>query len=293
MNNNNNALNSSSEFHDLEQSTIRSKLHKRIKTWSRLSGDKVWLPLKLIGKLGKLGNSLLKDFATGVYEKLEVICSDNNGNIILKKVSDIKVITICSSKPVKCKIKDVEYTIMTPTGYLNQIEEMIVKDFSEIAIDHINPIDKTLKEKEFKTLPTISDFVKDIKKKKNSPISKVEYDAAKEIQNIKFNMADLKDDLKAIIEDSPYLLTSASSNMKKSNVIDYKKFFIDKKEQKYYGYIGEAKDTNGEDMIIYQDLSKPNLLVETASSWKNKKLNEKNVVEISIENLYGITIRNQ
>lgn len=68
-------------------------------------------------------------------------------------------------------------------------------------------------------------------------------------------------------------------------MIDYKKFFTDKEEQKYYGYIGEAKDTNGEDMIIYQDLSNPNLLVETASSWKNKELNEKNVVEISLENL--------
>lgn len=75
-------------------------------------------------------------------------------------------------------------------------------------------------------------------------------------------------------------------------MIDYKKFFTDKEEQKYYGYVGEAKDTNGEDMIIYQDLSNPNLLVETASSWKNKELNEKNVVEISLENLYGIT-RNQ
>lgn len=296
MNNNNNTSNSSSKSDNVQQSDISKKLYKRIKTWSRLSGEKVWLPLKLIGRLD---NDLLTDFAKEVYNKIRVICLDDNGNITLKKVSEIEEITICPSKPVKCKIKideqdAIEYnTIMTPTGYLNQIEEMIVKDFSEIAIDHINPIDKTLKEKEFKTLPTISDFVKDIKKKKNSPISKVEYDAAKEIQNIKFNMADLKDDLKAIIEDSPYLLTSASSNMKKSNVIDYKKFFIDKKEQKYYGYIGEAKDTNGEDMIIYQDLSKPNLLVETASSWKNKKLNEKNVVEISIENLYGITIRNQ
>ena len=46
-------------------------------------------------------------------------------------------------------------------------------------------------------------------------------------------------------------------------------------------------------MTIYQDLSNPNLLVETASSWKNKELKEKNVVEISLENLYGITIRNQ
>ena len=254
-----------------------------------MSGEKVWLPLKLIGRLD---NDLLKYFANEVYNKIRVICSDDNGNMTLENVSDINVITICPSKPVKCKIKNNEYTIMTPTGYLNHIDKMIVENFREIVIDHINPIDKTLKEKEFKTLSTISDFVKDIKEQKNSPISKVEYDAAEEIKNIKLDMAALKEELKAIIEDSQYLLTTASSNMKKSNVIDYKKFFTDKEEQKYYGYIGEAKDTNGEDMIIYQDLSNPNLLVETASSWKNKELNEKNVVEISLENLYGIiTVR--
>lgn len=290
MNNNNNTSNSSSKPQNGErQSDISKILRKRIKTWSRLSGEKVWLPLKLIGRLD---NDLLKYFANEVYNKIRVICSDDNGNMPLENVSDINVITICPSKPVKCKIKNNEYTIMTPTGYLNHIDKMIVENFREIVIDHINPIDKTLKEKEFKTLSTISDFVKDIKEQKNSPISKVEYDAAEEIKNIKLDMAALKEELKAIIEDSQYLLTTASSNMKKSNVIDYKKFFTDKEEQKYYGYIGEAKDTNGEDMIIYQDLSNPNLLVETASSWKNKELNEKNVVEISLENLYGIT-RNQ
>ena len=295
MNNNNNAFNSSSESRNFKQKKIKNILYKRIKTWSRLSGNKVWLPLKLIGKLY---NDLLQDFAKDVYYKIEVICLDDNENITLKnitlkKVSEIEEITICPSKPVKCKIKNNEYTIMTPTGYLNHIDKMIVENFREIVIDHINPIDKTLKEKEFKTLSIISDIVKGKKEQKNSPISKVEYDAAEEIKNIKLDMAALKEELKAIIEDSQYLLTTASSNMKKSNVIDYKQFFTDKEGQKYYGYIGEAKGTNDEDMTIYQDLSNPNLLVETASSWKNKELKEKNVVEISLENLYGITIRNQ
>ncbi len=291
MNNNNNASNSSSESQNFGQSVIRNKLHKRIKTWSRLSGNKVWLPLRVIRRLD---NDLLKYFANEVYKKIEVICLDDNENITLKNVSEIGEITICPSKPVKCKIKDVEYTIKTPTGYLNETADMIINDFNEITIDHINPIDKTLKEKKFKTLSNISDFVQKIKEENNLSINNVERKAA-EIINIKLDMAALKEDLNTIINDSPYLLTTASSNMKKSNVIDYKKFFTDKKKQKYYGYIGEAKDTNGEDVIIYQDLSYPSLLVERASSWDKKTLCEiKNVVEIPLKNLYGkTTIRNQ
>lgn len=136
MNNNNNTSNSSSKPQNGErQSDISKILRKRIKTWSRLSGEKVWLPLKLIGRLD---NDLLKYFANEVYNKIRVICSDDNGNMTLENVSDINVITICPSKPVKCKIKNNEYTIMTPTGYLNHIDKMIVENFREIVIDHIN-----------------------------------------------------------------------------------------------------------------------------------------------------------
>lgn len=92
MNNNNNTSNSSSKPQNGErQSDISKILRKRIKTWSRLSGEKVWLPLKLIGRLD---NDLLEDFANEVYNKIRVICSDDNGNMTLKNVSDINVITI-------------------------------------------------------------------------------------------------------------------------------------------------------------------------------------------------------
>ena len=134
---------------------LMTKFMGRLRRQDRISGNKVWLPLSYIAKLYKKAGKTkeftdwLRKLAEGIFVHYE----DDNKEIksvqfkaqqvflVFEENSDDTYnVKVALSASNKC------YTAYTPTGDGNTKVPMIVKDISDIAIDHVKPIDLTLKE---------------------------------------------------------------------------------------------------------------------------------------------------
>ena len=256
---------------------LKTIFEGRINTQSRLSGDKVWLPLSLLGKICSNYQNAKKDellhikFKHEIYNRLRIVVKDSSGIVFHKKVKDVCSLTL-NDDGVACKMDDdnEEYTVMTPTGYLNERVPMKANSMSDIVIDHVTPIDSTLSRLNLPELDKISNRVKECKenwKKKNKYLSGKELESqtfvdyedpenpksSKIWRNIDFSK--LSDELNAIINDSHYRLMSETANSEKSNALSYISFYKLKDKEKYYARIGHAiDDATGQTKELYQDL---------------------------------------
>ena len=269
---------------------FKNKLKGRLRRQSRISGDKTWLPLDFLTKLyNNYGSQDFKYWIESLFNKIHIILNINNANSH-KQLKDIEYIGICRSGDVVALYHDKWYQVMTPSGYLNHKCEMkIYGDLSKIAIDHVTPIDSTLKSIKLSQLKIISDFIK--KFKENNPKysgNKLESEAFKEFKKngISVNLNSLTDDLYNISNDSYYRLIDDNVNLQKSNLLAYIEFYkvnnID-----YYGYIGKCKVNTHTDSIIYQDLKTNYISVIDLTQWNRltKGKGPINTVEVPIDYL--------
>jgi hypothetical protein len=253
---------------------LYTKFKSRLRCQDRTSGDKIWLPLRFISKLYNKKNGRRNDFSKWLdclVNGIFIHHDDGCGNIKSTKFGESD--KLCLKLEPKSddskeflvylreydengRFKDSE--VYTPTGKGNKKVPMSVKSVSDIDIDHVKPIDLTLKEKEsyFKMLDKISDFYKDLQEKSNPN----ENEAAKELIERKKNRVNLKqlmEDLELIRIDSLLRLMDSKYNSQKSNGETFQKI-IKKSETEYVGILEcEEKicDDNGQRVYYYQKLT--------------------------------------
>lgn len=292
-------------------SSFKSKINSSLKSQSRISGDKTWLPLIVLRKLYS-GSDVFNQWINSIYDKTRIVIYDHAAIPACPKpilVKDIKYIGICRSGDVFALYNDCWLQVMTPTGYLNtKCNMQIFGDCRNISIDHMTPIDNTLRRLKLPQLEMISRFVKVVKETQpglsgkeleNEAFTQMCRLGSKSGNRIKIgayssfkggiiDLISLRDELDSISNDSHYILTDGSINLKKSNLLTYTKFFKDETGPKYYGYIGECKIDSTTDGVIYQDLDTnyPNVIYKTIwDKLENSILEEINAVEVPIDKL--------
>lgn len=245
---------------------LMTKFMGRLRRQDRISGNKVWLPLSYIAKLYKKAGKTkeftdwLRKLAEGIFVHYE----DDNKEIksvqfkaqqvflVFEKNSDgtydVKVALSASNK---C------YTAYTPTGDGNTKVPMIVKDISDIAIDHVKPIDLTLKELGDKgripNLKMVSDSFRDMIGRPEKADKDIEDESLDQLYN-NVDISKLTDELNLIRTDGVLRLMVSEYNGKKSNSTAYDKIFKIKGKGEYLGLLGEAL-LDDETIYLYQRLN--------------------------------------
>ena len=151
-----------------------------------------------------------------------------------------------------------DFPVYTPTGKGNLKEQMIVKDISEIDIDHVKPIDQTLREKEqdLKVLEEVSCFYKELQAQDEPDENKGVRELFEKLKEGD-KLTKLKDELDSISEDGVLRLMDSKYNSKKSNGSTFQKIL--KAEDNYYGILEEDQEIIGENdnkyYYYYQNLN--------------------------------------
>ena len=254
----------------------------RLRSQERLSGNKIWLPLDFIAKLYSMYSinntgkttpftKWLGDLVDGIY----VHYLDNSNNKVKSKqfndpnISLILKANINNSSDVYLRVFNknnwTDYRVLTPTGDGNKKEYMVVKNISEIDIDHIKPIDQSLNELEnnLECLKSVSNFYKkNIHKKPNAKLNDEAKNFVTNLNNKGINtdtfLESLITELEHLGNDSPLRLMSDVYNSQKSNGNTFKEILKDSNNSSYWGIIIDknvkCNKCGGDNMFIYQEL---------------------------------------
>ena len=242
----------------------------RLRRQDRVSGDKIWLPLSFIAKLynpqGRRGKGSQTVFTDWIYSLVDVIYVHYEKNdkvesakfsqqelyleFIKNKNKEFDVYVILSKNGQKGNC----YRALTPTGKGNCKEQMTVKKIGDIAIDHVKPIDQTLRDLELPFLEKVSDVFKAIQDDENIN----EKDFIKDLSKREF-LDGLKGDLDRIKNDGLLRLMASKYNSQKSNGEIFQKIIMTKKRPKKYAGIIEGNEYIYDDykkrVYYYQELS--------------------------------------
>ena len=277
---------------------VKNRFKGRLRRQSRISGDKIWLPLSFLAKLYDSKNhNGMKEWIEETYNRIKIVLKFGSDNKHIN-LNEVLYIGICRSGDVFALYKEDEsktanwYQVMTPSGYLNdKIDMNINGDIGKIVIDHVTPIDKTLKGLNCKYLKQISEYIKQYKTShSNLKGYKLEIEAFNDFatKRIDIDLNRLLIELTQILNASHYRLMCGGLNLEKSNLFTYTKYFKDKTASKYYVYIGKCKINSTTDGVIYQDLDTnyPNVIYKTIwDKLESSSLEEINAVEVPIDKL--------
>lgn len=251
---------------------LMTKFMGRLRRQDRISGNKVWLPLSYIAKLYKKAGKTkeftnwLRKLAEGIFvhyeddnkeiksvqfEKKQVFLVFEKNEENSDGTYDVKVALSASNK---C------YTAYTPTGEGNTKVPMIVKDISDIAIDHVKPIDLTLRELDKKgripNLKMVSDSFRDMMGRPEKADKDIEDESLDQLYN-NVDINKLTDELNLIRTDGVIRLMVSEYNGKKSNSTAYDKIIKIKGKEEYLGLLGKAL-LDDETIYLYQRLNERN-----------------------------------
>lgn len=251
------------------KSNLISKMESRLRRQDRLSGDKIWLPLGLIAKIYNPSGSKnpkdkrFIDWINSIAQNIFIHYEDG-GLVKASKLKDVAAIEL-ESNPLKSNPNNKKvyvildrggrYEALTPTGVLNKKDYMEIDIIKDIVIDHVNPIDLTLRNLgnagKLTNLDTVSTAMQS---------SKNVLDAYNHLLKSKKLSSVFKDDLYkeliSISSDSPCRLMVADLNSAKSNLTEYKYIRKVKNKKEYFGIVygdvlNEAcKDQFGSDYVI-------------------------------------------
>ena len=235
---------------------LMTKFMGRLRRQDRISGNKVWLPLSYIAKLYKKAGKTKEftDWLRKLAESIFVHYEDDNKEIKSVQFKAQQVFLVFEKKENSDGTYDVKvalsasnkcYTAYTPTGEGNTKVPMIVKDISDIAIDHVKPIDLTLKELGDKgripNLKMVSESFRDMMGRPEK--------ADKDIEETVYN---------AFVKvDGVLRLMVSEYNGKKSNSTAYDKIIKIKGKEEYLGLLGKAL-LDDETIYLYQRLNERN-----------------------------------
>lgn len=256
---------------------LMTKFMGRLRRQDRISGNKVWLPLSYIAKLYKKAGKTkeftdwLRKLAEGIFVHYE----DDNKEIKSVQFKAQQVFLVFEKKKktdgtydsdgtyevkVALSASNKCYTAYTPTGEGNTKVPMIVKDVSDIAIDHVKPIDLTLKELGDKgripNLKMVSDSFRDMMGRPEKADKDIEYESLDQLYN-NVDISKLTDELNLIRTDGVLRLMVSEYNGKKSNSTAYDKIIKIKGKEEYLGLLGKAL-LDDETIYLYQRLNERN-----------------------------------
>lgn len=248
---------------------LMTKFMGRLRRQDRISGNKVWLPLSYIAKLYKKAGKTkeftdwLRKLAEGIFVHYE----DDNKEIKSVQFKAQQVFLVFEKNEensdgtynvkVALSASNKCYTAYTPTGDGNTKVSMIVKDISDIAIDHVKPIDLTLKELGDKgripNLKMVSDSFRDMMGRPEKADKDIEDESLDQLYN-NVDINKLTDELNLIRTDGVLRLMVSEYNGKKSNSTAYDKIIKIKGKEEYLGLLGEAL-LDDETIYLYQRLN--------------------------------------
>lgn len=250
---------------------LMTKFMGRLRRQDRISGNKVWLPLSYIAKLYKKAGKTkeftdwLRKLAKGIFVHYE----DDNEEIKSVQFKAQQVFLVFEKKENSDGTYDVKvalsafnkcYTAYTPTGEGNTKVPMIVKDISDIAIDHVKPIDLTLRELDDKgripNLKMVSESFRDMMGRPEKADKDIEDESLDQLYN-NVDISKLTDELNLIRTDGVLRLMVSEYNGKKSNSTAYDKMIKIKGKEEYLGLLGEAL-LDDETIYLYQRLNERN-----------------------------------
>lgn len=248
---------------------LMTKFMGRLRRQDRISGNKVWLPLSYIAKLYKKAGKTkeftdwLRKLAEGIFVHYE----DDNTEIKSVQFEKKQVFLVFEKNEensdgtynvkVALSASNKCYTAYTPTGEGNTKVPMIVKDISDIAIDHVKPIDLTLRELDDKgripNLKMVSESFKDMMGRPEKADKDIEDESLDQLYN-NVDICELTDELNLIRTDGVLRLMTSEYNGKKSNSTAYDKIIKIKGKEEYLGLLGEAL-LDDETIYLYQRLN--------------------------------------
>lgn len=251
---------------------LMTKFMGRLRRQDRISGNKVWLPLSYIAKLYKKAGKTkeftdwLRKLAEGIFVHYE----DDNKEIKSVQFEKKQVFLVFEKNEensdgtynvkVALSASNKCYTAYTPTGDGNTKVPMIVKDISDIAIDHVKPIDLTLKELGDKgripNLKMVSDSFRDMMGRPEKADKDIEDESLDQLYN-NVDINKLTDELNLIRTDGVLRLMVSEYNGKKSNSTAYDKIIKIKGKEEYLGLLGKAL-LDDETIYLYQRLNERN-----------------------------------
>lgn len=251
---------------------LMTKFMGRLRRQDRISGNKVWLPLSYIAKLYKKAGKTkeftdwLRKLAEGIFVHYE----DDNKEIKSVQFEKKQVFLVFEKNEensdgtynvkVALSASNKCYTAYTPTGEGNTKVPMIVKDISDIAIDHVKPIDLTLKELGDKgripNLKMVSDSFRDMIGRPEKADKDIEDESLDQLYN-NVDINKLTDELNLIRTDGVLRLMTSEYNGKKSNSTAYDKIIKIKGKEEYLGLLGKAL-LDDETIYLYQRLNERN-----------------------------------
>lgn len=259
-------------------STLFTKFKSRLRCQDRTSGDKIWLPLRFIAKIystykknakekeekkdnafSQWLNTLVNDIYINYKDENKVKSvkfggeeGKNDVHLRIEKGNDsdneVYVRWFCG--------KDiVEKEVLTPTGRGNEKCVMKVPGIQAIAIDHVKPIDRTLRDLEGKLemLKIVSEEYKRMQEIEDAR----EEEAVKNVRrNRYFNITELTKELDQIHKDGLLRLMDSKYNSQKSNGETFQGIYK-RDNESYYGVIEtgiKKKDEDGT-FTLYQELT--------------------------------------
>lgn len=248
------------------KSDFKTKMTSRLNSQSRLSGNKIWLPLTFIQLLCNHNNTKIHcDFKNKIYEELKIIVKDN-ARYVHKNIKDFDsfiLVPIQDGLYTFFAFKNSKaYQVFTP-DILNKKKPLIISAIDKITIDHVTPIDLTLKAlgPNLQELKKISQIIKDFKSNNNQlqgdKLERQSYEDYEQNLNSlpKINLSKLEIELDLIRKDSYYRLISSDDNSQKSNFLDYRRFYKDPTTGDFFAIIYEKVKMNNQYVILLQDLS--------------------------------------
>ena len=286
----------------------------RLKRQDRMSGDKVWLPLGLISKIynptgsssKKTSNNPYNEWIRKISENIFIHYFGNRQEIKCAQLKDLVFLLFYQRGDAKevyavksRREQSIEIVrVLTPTGELNKKCKSTVASINGLAIDHVKPIDLTLRDLG-ERLPALSlvskamkDELADLKDQKRKATYSEKCNSAyrRLVNKVWDNRFDnfknrLICDLFRISKDSPCRLMDANKNLSKSNLMTYK--YFKKYKGIFYGIIyGDNEneicvDDNKNNYIICHRLDTTGLMIYTKNDDLIKKLDKNKRIRIN------------
>lgn len=255
-------------------STLFTKFKSRLRCQDRTSGDKIWLPLRFIAKiystdiknakekeekkdnafsqwLNTLVNDIYINYKDGDNVKSVKFSGEDEKKDVHLRINPKKEVYV----RWLCGEGIVEKEVLTPTGHGNEKRVMIVPGIQAIAIDHVKPIDRTLRdlEEELDMLKIVSEEYKRLQVIEDAREEK----AVKNVLgNSDFYIDKLTEELGQIHKDGLLRLMDSNYNSQKSNGETFQGIYM-RKDGSYYGVIEtgiKKKDEDGT-FTLYQELT--------------------------------------
>ena len=259
-------------------STLFTKFKSRLRCQDRTSGDKIWLPLRFIAKIYSTDIKNAKEKEEKKDNDFSLWLNTLVNDIYINYKDDNKVKSVKfggeeGKKDVHLRIEKgndsvnkvyvrwlyeediVEKEVLTPTGRGNEKSVMEVSGIQAIAIDHVKPIDRTLRDLEGKLdmLKIVSEEYKCLQEIEDA---REEEAVNNVLENDDFDINKLTKELDKIHKDGLLRLMDSKYNSQKSNGETFQGIY-ERKDGSYYGVIEtgiKKKDEDGT-FTLYQELT--------------------------------------